>query len=622
MAPFTFALECPKCSTINTASKSIFGKKVIKCGTCGEEINVKQSTLISKSCPSCSSVFIFDQRKSGDVKCPHCQQVFPRFEAATVQYKKVPVNCPQCGCKFEADKNKPSASCPLCSHTFDLNRELARAELVTDGGISVIQYEGDNSTFVWKHPIEDFNMGSQLIVHESQEALFFMNGEALDLFGPGRYTLDTENIPFLKKLYAVPDGTQTPFHCEVYFINKTVHLGIKWGTPDKVRFLEPTLGLPLDIGASGELSLAVSDPRKLIVKLVGTTGVLKNNDVLNATSEVRTVKNGNETIFAQKSMQSFFRTPLVTGVKSFLAQTINEQQIDIFEIDAHLDDLSIALRDKISPRFEEYGLRIAEFYVSTIVLPEDDPNFKNMRALRTVGLKKKEAEAAAELIESQRQMEIEQKKTELVSKQYDAEIKRVDLQLEAEGTRLQGFAEAEVLAAKGITGKDVLVADVQKAYAEGIGKMGASGGTAGSGIAGEMIGVAAGMNMLNNFNQQFGSIVQPAVPAAEKSQDAWKCVCGHEGNRNKFCEACGKEKPEEWTCECGQTGNLNKFCGSCGKPKPEIWTCSCGHAGNKNNFCEACGKPKTSAGGSWDCTSCGQRGNTGGFCGGCGKPKP
>ena len=61
----------------------------------------------------------------------------------------------------------------------------------------IIQYEGDNSTFIWKHPCEDFHYLTQLIVHESQEAIFFMNGQALDLFGPGRYTLETQNIPKL-----------------------------------------------------------------------------------------------------------------------------------------------------------------------------------------------------------------------------------------------------------------------------------------------------------------------------------------------------------------------------------------------------------------------------------------
>ena len=134
----------------------------------------------------------------------------------------------------------------------------------------IIKYEGDNSTFVWKHPVEDFNSLTQLIVHESQEAIFFMNGQALDLFGPGRYTLETQNIPKVGKFLNRTTGGETPFHCEVYFINKTVQMAIKWGTDSKVRFLEPTYGVPLEIGASGEMNLMVSDARKLLIKLVGT----------------------------------------------------------------------------------------------------------------------------------------------------------------------------------------------------------------------------------------------------------------------------------------------------------------------------------------------------------------
>lgn len=78
----------------------------------------------------------------------------------------------------------------------------------------VIKYEGDNNTFVWKHPSEDFNSLTQLIVHESQEAIFFMNGQALDLFGPGRYTLETQNIPKIGKLLNRTTDSETPFHCE------------------------------------------------------------------------------------------------------------------------------------------------------------------------------------------------------------------------------------------------------------------------------------------------------------------------------------------------------------------------------------------------------------------------
>ena len=81
----------------------------------------------------------------------------------------------------------------------------------------VIKYEGDNSTFVWKHPLEDFNSMTQLIVHESQEAVFMMNGEMLDEFGPGRFTLETQNTPKIGKYLNRTTGDIKPFHCEVYF---------------------------------------------------------------------------------------------------------------------------------------------------------------------------------------------------------------------------------------------------------------------------------------------------------------------------------------------------------------------------------------------------------------------
>ena len=134
----------------------------------------------------------------------------------------------------------------------------------------VIKYEGDNSTFIWKHPCEDFNSLTQLIVHESQEAIFFMNGQALDLFGPGRYTLETENIPKIGRFLSRSTGDKTPFHSEVYFINKTVQMALKWGTDSKVRYIDPNSGVPLELGASGSMNMQVADSRKLLIKLVGT----------------------------------------------------------------------------------------------------------------------------------------------------------------------------------------------------------------------------------------------------------------------------------------------------------------------------------------------------------------
>ena len=133
----------------------------------------------------------------------------------------------------------------------------------------LIKYEGDNSTFIWKYPSEDFNCMTELIVHESQEAVFMANGKVADRFGPGRYKLDVKNIPILTNLLNIVTGVSV-FHCEVFFINKTVQMALKWGTDSKVRFVEPTMGVPIELGASGEMNLAVFDGITLLVKLVGT----------------------------------------------------------------------------------------------------------------------------------------------------------------------------------------------------------------------------------------------------------------------------------------------------------------------------------------------------------------
>ena len=211
----------------------------------------------------------------------------------------------------------------------------------------IIKYEGDNSTFVWKHPSEDFNTSTQLIVHESQEAIFFMNGQALDLFGAGRYTLETENIPLIRKVANLPTGGQTPFHCEVYFINKTEQMAIRWGTDSKVQYLEPTYKFPISIGA-----------RKLLIKLVGTEGFL-----------------------GQAKLIQFFRAFLMTRVKTYIAQTMAANAINIFEADAHLTEFSEELHKRLISDFADYGINLNKFLVTTIVKPDGEPQYEKFKNL-------------------------------------------------------------------------------------------------------------------------------------------------------------------------------------------------------------------------------------------------
>ena len=223
----------------------------------------------------------------------------------------------------------------------------------------VIKYEGDNQTFIWKHPCEDFNSGTQLIVHESQEAVFFMNGQALDTLGPGRHTLETQNIPLVSGLFNRVTGDTTPFHCEVYFINKTEQMAIKWGTSTKISYEEPIYHIPIQIGACGEMCLRIEDGRKLLIKVVGT-----------------------EKGISQQQLVDKFRAFLMVKIKSYVPNLIEQKKISIFDIDQHVEAMGSALLELLRADFMEYGVALERFFITNIMKPEDDRNYRELLDLR------------------------------------------------------------------------------------------------------------------------------------------------------------------------------------------------------------------------------------------------
>lgn len=271
----------------------------------------------------------------------------------------------------------------------------------------VIKYEGDNSTFIWKHPREDFNSLTQLIVHESQEAIFFMNGQALDLFGPGRYTLETQNIPKIGKVLNRTTDGETPFHCEVYFINKTEQMSIKWGTDSKVQYVDPTYGFPISIGASGEMSLRVEDGRKLLVRLVGTEDFLTQSGLVNK-----------------------FRGFLMTRVKTYIAQVIKANAINIFEIDENLTAFSENIHKLLIPDFAEYGLSLEKFFVTTIVKPDGDRQYEKFKELHF----RQYADVAEAKLRQQ---------TDLIYAQTEAQKVVIDSQAQATKRAQEGYTYAQ-----------------------------------------------------------------------------------------------------------------------------------------------------------------------------------
>lgn len=333
----------------------------------------------------------------------------------------------------------------------------------------VLKYEGDNSTFIWKHPSEDFNSLTQLIVHESQEAIFFMNGQALDLFGAGRYTLETQNIPKIGKLLNRATGDTTPFHCEVYFINKTEQMSIKWGTDSKVQYIDPQYGFPLSIGASGEMSLRAEDSRKLLLKLVGT-----------------------ENYLGQQKLVSFFRAFLMTRVKTYIAQVIKANAINIFEIDENLTAFSENIHKLLIPDFADYGISLERFFVTNIVKPDGDKQYEKFKELHF----RQYADIAEAKLRQQ---------TDIIYAQTEAQKVVIDSQAQATKRAQEGYTYAQE------RGFDVAEKVAQNEAVGQFTNMGVGLGTM-AGVGGAVGGVVGGA--VNNAMNAAAQPTQPVQPAA------------------------------------------------------------------------------------------------------------
>jgi membrane protease subunit (stomatin/prohibitin family) len=331
----------------------------------------------------------------------------------------------------------------------------------------IIKYEGDNSTFIWKHPCEDFNSLTQLIVHESQEAIFFMNGQALDLFGPGRYTLETENIPKIGKVLNRTTGDKTPFHCEVYFINKAEQMAIKWGTDSKVQYVDPTYGFPISIGASGEMSLRAEDSRKLLVKLVGT-----------------------ENYLGQQQLIGFFRAFLMTRVKTYIAQVIKANAINIFEIDENLTAFSENIHKLLIPDFADYGIALERFFVTNIVKPDGDRQYEKFKELHF----RQYADIAEATL---------RQKTDLIYAQTEAQKVVIDSQAQATKRAQEGYTYAQE------RGFDVAAKVAQNEAVGQFTNMGVGLGTM-AGVGGAVGGVVG--NAVGGALQAASEPAQPTQP--------------------------------------------------------------------------------------------------------------
>lgn len=205
--------------------------------------------------------------------------------------------------------------------------------------------------------IGDFRIGSQLIVREAQAAVFFRDGNALDVFRAGRHTLTTANIPLLIDFIGKAFNDRTPFPAEVYFVSMKEFANRKWGTPQPIIVRNPGMGLGVALlQGFGTYSFQVADPQQFVTQIVGTQGTYRTSDI-----------------------EERLRTMLLSKLQDVLGETAAKHSVP--EIIGLTEEIGAAVRAKAQDDFAAIGLALKSFYIGNL-----KPSEKSAEELRAMGM--------------------------------------------------------------------------------------------------------------------------------------------------------------------------------------------------------------------------------------------
>lgn len=189
----------------------------------------------------------------------------------------------------------------------------------------------------------EIKMGAQLVVRDNQTAVFFKDGRGLDVFGPGRHTLTTKNLPILTKVLSLPWGFKSPFRAEVYFVNMKTFINQKWGTKEPVAFKDSKLGL-VRLRAFGRYTFKVVEPVLFINSIVGTQG-----------------------IYTSEMIGDYLRDVIVSRINDLFGEKLDT----ILDLPRDYDELAAEIKDRLRENFNKYGLELIDFFISSITPPEE-----------------------------------------------------------------------------------------------------------------------------------------------------------------------------------------------------------------------------------------------------------
>jgi len=198
----------------------------------------------------------------------------------------------------------------------------------------------------------DFRLGSAVNVRESQAAVFYRDGKAMDVFHAGRHHITTANLPLLSSLLKLGTGGRDIFTAEVYFVNLIEFTDWKWGTPEPITLRDADFGI-VRLRAFGNYSLQITEPQLFVTKVVGTGGVYRT-----------------------KEIQDFLRGMIIARFTDILG----EAKIPALDLPALQDEIGAAVRAKLGDEFDAFGLALKTFFLQNISMPEEVQKAIDQRA--------------------------------------------------------------------------------------------------------------------------------------------------------------------------------------------------------------------------------------------------
>lgn len=213
----------------------------------------------------------------------------------------------------------------------------------------------DEFVFAYRYPETNLSTYTQLIVYESQEAFLFSKGRLMGKFGPGKHTLDTENLPILRSFFGIPFGGKNPFTAEIWIVNKLLPANLDWDI-NRMTIHDPDYNTQLPLTANGQFGLKIVNAEQFLVNMVGT-----------------------KEVFTESDMVSQAKGEFTTKVKTAIMQFMLTNNVGFKRISAYLDPISTHLKEIAAPFWDIYGLQLTKFYVSSIDIDDSTPDGRKVK---------------------------------------------------------------------------------------------------------------------------------------------------------------------------------------------------------------------------------------------------